>query len=124
MRVLIYPEWQLQTKSSPFWKNIILLKKSKPDLILVMGWSQLLKDELIDIPKIGIIGSHPTELPKYRGRAPIPWTILKGLTKSALTFFWIDKGVDDGDILDQEFFSISDSFLIFLNNLFPPNPMK
>ena len=54
-----------------------------------MGWSQLLNKEIIKLPKLGIIGSHPTELPKYRGRAPIPWTILKGLKKSALTFFFI-----------------------------------
>jgi len=87
-------------------KNIELIKKIQPDLILVMGWSQLLKDEILKIPKIGVIGSHPTELPKYRGRAPIPWTILKDLKKSAETFFWIDKGTDSGDILDQEIFLI------------------
>ena len=60
-------------------QNIEILKSIKPDLILVMGWSQLLTDDIISIPKLGVIGSHPTELPKYRGRAPIPWTILKNL---------------------------------------------
>jgi len=89
-------------------ENIALLKKIQPDLLFVMGWSQLLKQEIIDIPKIGVIGSHPTELPKYRGRAPIPWTILKELKKSALTFFWIDLETDSGDILDQQSFTISD----------------
>ena len=89
-------------------KNIDKIQSLKPDLILVMGWSQLLNDELIHIPKIGVIGSHPTELPKYRGRAPIPWTILKDLKNSALTFFWIEEGVDNGDILDQKFFEISE----------------
>lgn len=88
-------------------ENIELLQKLKPDLILVMGWSQLLKSEIIKIPKIGIIGSHPTELPKYRGRAPIPWSILKNLQESALTFFWIEEGIDNGHILDQQKFSIS-----------------
>ena len=68
-------------------ENIEILKSIKPDLILVMGWSHLLKTEIIKIPSIGIIGSHPTELPKYRGRAPIPWSILKGLKQSAETFF-------------------------------------
>ncbi len=87
-------------------KNIELIKKIQPDLILVMGWSQLLKSELLKIPQIGVIGSHPTELPKYRGRAPIPWTILKDLKKSAETFFWIEEGTDTGDILDQEVFLI------------------
>ena len=89
-------------------QNIIILKEINPDLILVMGWSQLLKNEIIKIPKFGVVGSHPTELPKYRGRAPIPWTILKNLKESALTFFYIDEGVDDGDILDQRKFSISE----------------
>lgn len=89
-------------------ENIELLQKIKPDLILVMGWSQLLKNEIISIPKFGVIGSHPTKLPKYRGRAPIPWSILKNLRHSALTFFFIEEGVDDGDILDQQVFEIED----------------
>jgi methionyl-tRNA formyltransferase len=88
-------------------ENIELIKKISPDLILVMGWSQILKSEILNIPKLGIIGSHPTELPKYRGRAPISWSILKELKKSALTFFWMDDGIDNGDILDQQFFKIS-----------------
>ena len=40
------------------------LKRMNPDLIWVFGWSQLLKSDVISIPKIGCIGSHPTELPK------------------------------------------------------------
>ena len=90
-------------------QNVYLLKTIKPDIILVMGWSQIIKDDILKIPSIGIVGSHPTELPKYRGRAPIPWTILKELKKSALTFFWMDKGTDSGDILDQEIFSIEEN---------------
>ena len=83
------------------------IKKINPELIWVLGWSQLLKSDIINIPKIGCIGSHPTELPKYRGRAPIPWSIIKGLEESALTFFWIDKQVDRGDILIQKKFKIN-----------------
>jgi methionyl-tRNA formyltransferase len=88
-------------------ENVNLLKKINPDLILVMGWSQLLKIDILQIPKFGVIGSHPTELPKYRGRAPLPWTILKNLKESALTFFYIEEGIDDGGILDQQKFRIS-----------------
>tara|TARA_B100000953_G_C17969124_1_gene405565 strand:+ start:140 stop:1060 length:921 start_codon:yes stop_codon:yes gene_type:complete len=87
-------------------ENIEIIKSLNPDIILVMGWSQLLKNEIIKLPKLGVIGSHPTELPKFRGRAPIPWTIIKNLKESALTFFYIEEGVDDGDILDQEKFKI------------------
>ena len=89
-------------------ENITLIKSLNPDIILVMGWSQLLNNEIIKIPKFGVIGSHPTELPKFRGRAPIPWTILKNLKESALTFFYIEEGIDNGDILDQEKFKITD----------------
>jgi methionyl-tRNA formyltransferase len=88
-------------------KNIKILQEIQPDLILVMGWSQLINSEIIKIPKLGVIGSHPTELPKFRGRAPIPWSILKKLKQSALTFFYINEGIDDGDILDQRKFDIS-----------------
>ena len=90
-------------------KNIELIKKIQPDLILVLGWSQLLKKEILSIPNIAVIGSHPTELPKYRGRAPIPWSIIKELKESALTFFYIHEGIDDGDILDQEKFLITEN---------------
>lgn len=89
--------------------NFEILKNIQPDLILVMGWSQILKNEIIKIPSIGVIGSHPTELPKYRGRAPIPWSILKDLKESALTFFFISEGVDDGDIIDQKKFQINNN---------------
>jgi methionyl-tRNA formyltransferase len=90
-------------------ENIEILEKIKPDIILVLGWSQIIKSEILSIPKIAVIGSHPTELPKYRGRAPIPWSIIKGLKQSALTLFYIDEGTDHGDILDQVKFSIEDS---------------
>ena len=90
-------------------ENVEIIRKIEPDLILVLGWSQLLKIDLIRIPRIGVFGSHPTLLPKYRGRAPIPWTIIKELKKSGLTFFWISEGMDNGDILDQKEFLVSDN---------------
>lgn len=72
-----------------------------------MGWSQLLRNDILKIADLGVIRSHPTELPKYRGRAPIPWTIIKELPRSALTFFYIEEGIDNGDILDQVTFEIN-----------------
>ncbi len=87
--------------------NIRILQQIKPDLILVFGWSQLLKKPILDISRLGVIGTHPTELPKYRGRAPLSWSILKGLKKSALSFFFIEEGVDNGDIVAQQTFEIS-----------------
>lgn len=77
-----------------------------PDLILVMGWSEMIPDDILALPSIATIGSHPTLLPLGRGRAPLPWTILKGLRESGLTFFILDSGVDTGDIVLQRRFDI------------------
>jgi methionyl-tRNA formyltransferase len=87
-------------------ESINLLRRLESDIMWVLGWSQILKKEVLGIPKVGCIGSHPTKLPKYRGRAPIPWTILKGIKESAMTFFWLDEGTDTGDILAQKEFKI------------------
>ena len=77
------------------------LKKLAPDLILVFGLSQIVGKKILSIPKKGIVGTHPSLLPKNRGRAPIPWSIIKGLKKSGLTFFYLEEEADTGDIIDQ-----------------------
>ena len=56
--------------------------------------------------KFGVIGAHPTLLPVGRGRAAIPWTILKGINKTGVSFFKLDEGVDTGDIIHQEIISV------------------
>ena len=72
-----------------------------PAVIFVIGWSQLIKRDLLDCPRHGCVGIHPTDLPEGRGRAPIPWTILKGLTRTASTMFFLTEGVDDGDVIGR-----------------------
>jgi len=83
------------------------LQQMKPDVLWVLGWSELLPDDVLEIPQDYTLGSHPTMLPLYRGRAPIPWTILKGLTKSGLTLMYLDKGTDTGDIFAQQEFRVT-----------------
>jgi methionyl-tRNA formyltransferase len=73
----------------------------RPKLLYVLGWSQLIKPPLLAIAEHGAAGMHPTKLPEGRGRAPIPWTILKGLTETACTLFLLAEGVDDGPIVGQ-----------------------
>lgn len=82
------------------------LEQTRADVLWVLGWSELVRPAVIRTPRVGCIGSHPTELPKYRGRAPIAWTLRKGLSRSALTLFWLDEGVDSGDIAAQEVFPV------------------
>jgi methionyl-tRNA formyltransferase len=71
------------------------------DWLFIIGWSQIASPQLLKIPRKGIIGAHPTLLPLGRGRAAIPWAILKNLDKTGVTFFKMDEGVDTGEILDQ-----------------------
>jgi methionyl-tRNA formyltransferase len=74
----------------------------EPDLIFVVGWSQLVGRRFIEIPPYGVFGMHPTLLPRHRGRAPVPWTILSGLAKTGVTLFEIvDETADSGAILAQ-----------------------
>jgi len=74
----------------------------KPDVIFCFGWSNLIKKKLLDIPPLGIIGFHPSNLPLNRGRHPIIWSLFLGLKQTASTFFFMYKGADSGDILSQE----------------------
>lgn len=89
--------------------NIRLLQRLSPDLIFVLGLSQVVTEDILRIPPKGCIGSHPALLPANRGRAAIPWAIIKRLPKSGLTFFYLTPGVDDGDIVAQREFEITRS---------------
>ena len=78
-----------------------VVKKYDIDWLFIIGWSQIASVDLLKVPHKGVIGAHPTLLPTGRGRAAIPWAILKGLDKTGVTFFKMDEGVDTGEILDQ-----------------------
>ncbi len=79
----------------------------QPDYLFVIGWSQICCPELLSVPKIGSIGCHPAPIPENRGRGVIPWTILQQRQDTAMTLFWLDEGVDSGDILLQEHFPVA-----------------
>src|SRR3954462_490339 len=81
---------------------IAALREVEPDMIFIVGWSQLVLDEFIRLPKDGVFGMHPTLLPKHRGRAAIPWAILSGLARTGVTLFEISDGTaDSGPIVGQ-----------------------
>jgi methionyl-tRNA formyltransferase len=77
----------------------------RPELIFVVGWSQLVRDDFIALVRErggGVFGMHPTLLPRHRGRAPIPWAILSGLARTGVTLFEIfDATPDSGLIVGQ-----------------------
>lgn len=71
------------------------------DWLFIIGWSQIASSQVLNAPKRGVLGMHPTLLPIGRGRAAIPWAILKGLDKTGVTLFKLDTGVDTGPIVEQ-----------------------
>ena len=77
------------------------IKQLNPDLGIIIGVSQLLGKEAISVPRLGFLGMHPTLLPEGRGRAPIPWAIIKGLTRTGVSIFYLDEKTDNGDIILQ-----------------------
>jgi methionyl-tRNA formyltransferase len=79
-----------------------LLDKADPDIILVMAWQELLDPETLAIPEHGCVGRHLSLLPKRRGRAPVAWALIHGLERSGVSLFWLDEGVDTGDIVAQQ----------------------
>lgn len=88
-------------------ENINWIDNLKPDIIFCFGWSSLIKKELLTLAPMGVIGYHPAKLPQNRGRHPLIWALVLGLKKSASTFFFMEEGADNGDILSQIKFDIS-----------------
>ena len=76
------------------------LRQNPPDLLWVIGLSQLVPDRLINIARHGGVGFHPTMLPEGRGRAPVAWTILRG-ARAAANLFYLTDEADAGDIIIQ-----------------------
>jgi methionyl-tRNA formyltransferase len=79
---------------------------AEPDLLFVIGWSQLVGPEVRALARRYTVGFHPTPLPAFRGRAAMGWTILLGLDQGGATLFVIDEGVDSGPILAQQLFPL------------------
>jgi len=77
------------------------------DIAFVMGWSQICGQAFRDLFLDRVVGYHPAALPRLRGRAAIPWTILQQEPITAGTLFWIDAGTDTGAILDQQYFHVA-----------------
>ena len=73
-----------------------------PELIFVVGWSQIVREPFLALAGEGVFGMHPTLLPRHRGRAAIPWAILSGLARTGVTLFEIvDAAADSGAIVGQ-----------------------
>ncbi len=81
---------------------VAFLKKLNPDCIVVAAFGQLLPESILNIPKYGCINVHASLLPKYRGAAPIQWSIIDGEEKTGVTTMYMARGLDTGDMLLKE----------------------
>ena len=71
-------------------------------MVALAAFGQIIPKAILDIPPLGCLNVHPSLLPKYRGAAPINWSLLNGDSKTGVTIMLMDEGMDTGDILLQE----------------------
>jgi len=75
------------------------VKSLHPDCIVVVAYGKILPKEILDIPQNGCVNVHASLLPKYRGAAPIQWSVMNGEKVTGVTTMYMAEGIDTGDIL-------------------------
>lgn len=107
------------------WKTeeaAALMRSFAPDLCVMAYVTLFVPQPVLDAPKLGTIQYHPSLLPLHRGPSSINWPIMQGKTKTGLTIFWPDEGLDEGPVLLQKEVEIApDDTLgsLYFNQLFP-----
>lgn len=84
------------------------LEKLQPDLIVVVAFGQILSQRILDIPPLGCVNVHASLLPRYRGAAPIHWSIINGEKETGVTTMLMDAGLDTGDMLLKDNVAITE----------------
>lgn len=95
-------QYELEVYQPENLKNDEAFEKIKgiaPDFIVVSAYGKILPKRILDIPRFGCVNLHGSILPKYRGAAPIQWSVINGDKKTGVTTMLMDAGLDTGDIL-------------------------
>jgi len=82
-----------------------LIRAYAPEVVIVHGWYRRIP--VTKFPGIKFFGFHYSPLPRYRGNSPLIWQIINGELRSAVSFFLLTEGIDDGDLVDQAFFDLT-----------------
>lgn len=85
------------------------LKEIDADIFVVAAYGKILSKEILEMPKYGCINVHASLLPKYRGAAPIQWSIIDGEKLTGVTIMQMDEGLDTGDMLFKSVVEIADN---------------
>ena len=99
-----------------------LYVKLRPDLTVMAFVTDIVPESILNTPRYGTIQYHPSLLPKHRGGSAINWAVINGETKTGLTIFWPDRGIDTGPILLQKEVAIAPDDTtgsLYFNKLFP-----
>lgn len=94
----------------------------RPDLAILAFVTDIIPEKILSIPSLGTICYHPSLLPKHRGASAINWAIIQGDTRTGITIFWTDQGIDTGPILLQKEVAIGPdetTGALYFNTLFP-----
>ena len=91
------PVWQPRTLRDGSSDDII--RELDPELVVVVAYGCIIPPQLLHLAKYGCINLHVSQLPKYRGSAPIQWAVLNGDGETGVTIMQLDEGLDTGDIL-------------------------
>ncbi|MBA7600026.1 Methionyl-tRNA formyltransferase [subsurface metagenome] len=114
------PTFQPESMRAPEVYNDYV--KLKPELNVMAFVTDIIPESILNYPRLGTIQYHPSLLPKHRGGSAINWAIINGETKTGITIFWPDKGIDTGPILLQKETEISPDDTVgslYFNKLFP-----
>ncbi len=85
-----------------------LIKSIEADIIVVTAYGFIIPKNILEAKKHGCLNIHPSDLPKYRGAAPLQRTIINGESETAVCIMQMDEGLDTGDIILEQKFHISD----------------
>ena len=84
-----------------------LLDRLDLDLLVVIGWHQIVRTPSLGCVRLGMVGTHASFLPHNRGSAPVNWALIRGETEGGNSMIWLAPNVDAGDIIGQEGFAIT-----------------
>lgn len=97
-------------------KNNILyeqLQELNPEIFVVLSYGKIIPRKFLEIPEIAAVNIHPSLLPKYRGPAPVEWTLINGEKETGVSVILMDENIDTGKILAQTKIEITDDDDIF-----------
>lgn len=114
------PVYQYKSLKTPEVRDRVIALQA--DLAILAFVTQIVPPAVFSAPRLGSICFHPSLLPKYRGRSAINWALIKGESKTGLTLFWVDEGIDTGPILLQKEVAVDPddtTGTLYFNKIFP-----